>query len=122
MNMNMKFIETIFAAEITQTGTTAGQEALEILYNIANRVGLSTKQTDARFVILGLVKTLLGFTSLLALIMVIYGGFIWLTAAGKEDRIKKGRDILVWATIGLVVLMAAWGLVTAVMVLSSKLV
>ncbi|MBI5732124.1 MAG: hypothetical protein HY982_02065 [Candidatus Magasanikbacteria bacterium] len=41
-----------------------------------------------------------------ALIMFIYGGFVILTAAGGE-RVKKGKDILVAAVIGLVIVFTA---------------
>ena len=42
-----------------------------------------------------------------ALLMFIYGGFIILTAAGSSDGIKKGKQALVAATIGLVIIFSA---------------
>ena len=47
------------------------------------------------------IKTLLGISGSFALLFFIYGGFLWLTAAGKTDRIDTGRKTLFWATIGL---------------------
>jgi uncharacterized membrane protein YjfL (UPF0719 family) len=40
--------------------------------------------------------------------MFVYGGFTWLTSGGSAERIKKGKDILVWAVIGLVVIFASY--------------
>jgi len=34
----------------------------------------------------------------------IYGGFNWMTAAGNAEKVEKGKQILVWATIGLIVI------------------
>jgi type IV secretory pathway VirB2 component (pilin) len=58
-----------------------------------------------------IINTLLGVVGSLALIMFIFGGITWMTAAGSQDKVKKGRDILVWATLGLVVVFASYSLV-----------
>jgi len=84
--------------------------------------GVCEDTTDARQILLRLLQLALGFTSLIALIVVIYGGFTWATAGGSPERVKKGRDILVWASIGLVVLVSAWSIISYVMYLSSQVV
>ena len=45
------------------------------------------------------------------LIVIIYGGFMWMTAAGNEARVAKGRNTLVWGVLGVVVIFLAWMLV-----------
>lgn len=60
-------------------------------------------------VILGrLVAAMVGFAGAIGLIVVIYGGFQWLTAAGNPEKIKKGQEIMFWAIIGLVVMFGAY--------------
>lgn len=80
------------------------------------------KPPDLRQVVLKLIQVALGFTSLIALIFVLYGGFVWITASGSSDKVNKGRDILIWAGIGLFVVMFAWGLVTYIIYTSSRVV
>jgi hypothetical protein len=58
-----------------------------------------------------IIKTALGIVGALALLMFIYGGFTWLTSGGSSDKIEKGRNILTWATIGMVVVFASYTLV-----------
>lgn len=58
-----------------------------------------------------IIKTVLALVGAFALAMFIYGGFTWLTSGGSPDRIKKGKDILIWAVIGLVVIFASYTLV-----------
>ncbi|MCK5510829.1 hypothetical protein KAI65_04810 [Candidatus Parcubacteria bacterium] len=41
----------------------------------------------------------------------IYGGFVWMMAAGSNEKVQKGKDILVWATLGLVVIFSAYAVV-----------
>jgi hypothetical protein len=58
-----------------------------------------------------IIKTVLAIVGALALAMFIYGGFTWLTSGGSAEKIKKGKDILIWAVIGLVVIFASYSLV-----------
>ena len=53
----------------------------------------------------------LGIVRSLALVMFIYGGFVWMLAAGSNEKVQKGKDILVWATLGLVVIFSAYAVV-----------
>jgi hypothetical protein len=61
-----------------------------------------------------IIKVALGIVGSLALIMFIYGGFTWMLAAGNEQSVEKGKNILLWATIGLVVIFASYSLVSFV--------
>ena len=57
------------------------------------------------------INAILGIVGSLALVMFVFGGFTWMLAAGNNEKIKKGKDILVWATVGLVVIFSAYALV-----------
>lgn len=62
-----------------------------------------------------IIKTILALVGAFALAMFVYGGFTWLTSGGSPDRIKKGKDILIWAVIGLIVILASYTLVDFVL-------
>lgn len=55
-----------------------------------------------------IIKAVLGIVGAVALLMFIWGGFLWLTAAGNPDKIKQGKNTLVWATIGLVFIFSSY--------------
>jgi hypothetical protein len=57
------------------------------------------------------INSVLGIVGSLALVMFVYGGLIWMTSSGSSEQVKKGKDILIWAVIGLVVIFSAYGLV-----------
>jgi len=44
---------------------------------------------------------------LIAVAFVLYGGFLMLTAGGEEDKVKKGKTILMQAALGLLVIFLA---------------
>ncbi|OGL64424.1 hypothetical protein A3B21_05035 [Candidatus Uhrbacteria bacterium RIFCSPLOWO2_01_FULL_47_24] len=43
-------------------------------------------------------------------ILVIYGGYLWMTARGNEEQVKKSIGILTTATIGFIVVVGAYAI------------
>lgn len=64
---------------------------------------------------LSLINWMLGILALIAVIFILYAGFLWLTSAGNEDRIEKAKEILISTLIGLLIILAAWGIVLYVL-------
>lgn len=60
------------------------------------------------------INATMGLVGSLALAMFIYGGFVWMLAAGNEQRVQKGKDVLIWATIGLIVIFSSYALVRVI--------
>ena len=58
-----------------------------------------------------IIRAILGIVGSLALVMFVYGGFNIMTAAGTAEKVEKGKQILVWATIGLIVIFTSYALV-----------
>lgn len=61
------------------------------------------------------INAALGIVGSLALIMFIYGGITWMTAAGNEQNVTKGKNIIIWATLGLVVIFSSYAIVRFVL-------
>lgn len=74
--------------------------------------GLGTR--DLKDIISLIIRIFLGFLGLIAVVMIIYGGYIWMTAAGNLDNVDKGKKILINAIIGLVVILVSYAVVTFV--------
>ena len=79
-------------------------------YGGSDPLGVNGK-TTIQVLIGRVIRALLGVVGSLALAMFVYGGLTWMTAAGASDRVTKGKDILVWATIGLIVVFSSYMLV-----------
>lgn len=58
-----------------------------------------------------IIKAVLGIVGSLALVMFIYGGFMWMTSAGNSEQVQKGKNILIWAALGLAVIFSSYALV-----------
>ena len=61
-------------------------------------------------IVINLINWVLGILALVAVILVIIGGFRWMTAAGNEEKVEGAKKLLIAAVIGLVIVMAAWGI------------
>ncbi len=55
-----------------------------------------------------LIAAVLTFVGVIFLVLVIYGGILWMTAAGSEEKAQKAQKIITYAVIGLVIIFAAY--------------
>lgn len=78
---------------------------------LENKINADTPQELIGIVI----DAVLGIVGSLALLMFVFGGITWMTSSGSADKVKKGRDIIVWAAIGLVIVFSAYGLTRVVL-------
>ena len=60
------------------------------------------------------ILALLGLSGSIALLMFVWGGMQWLISGGSAERVKKGKDTIIWAVLGLVVIFTAYTLVSVV--------
>ncbi len=70
--------------------------------------------TDVNVFIGRVISAVLGMAGAVALVMFVWGGVQWLISGGKPETIKKGKDTLIWATLGIVVIFTSYTLVNAV--------
>jgi cbb3-type cytochrome oxidase subunit 3 len=52
----------------------------------------------------------LAFIGTLFLILIIYGGFVWMFARGNEQEVEKAKSLISQAIIGLIIVLAAYAI------------
>lgn len=57
-----------------------------------------------------IIQYLLSFLGVIFICLIIYGGFLWMTAAGDSEQITKAKDIIMSSVIGLVIIISAYTL------------
>jgi len=60
------------------------------------------------------IKVALGLMGTFAFFMFIDGGFVWLTSAGRPDRVKQGAMTMLFAVIGIFVIFVSYGILNAI--------
>jgi hypothetical protein len=78
----------------------------------SSSIGLGDTPLDEAVV--GLINVLLGFLGLIAVIIILIGGFRWMTAGGNEDKVAEARKTIFAGIIGLAIILFAWGITTFV--------
>lgn len=66
---------------------------------------------DLASTVIKIVQWVLGFLGLVAVIMILIGGFQWMTAGGNEEKVASAKKIISAAVIGLIVVLLAWAIV-----------
>ncbi len=96
----------------TTTGQNAGTKIKQGIIDTGVAAELGNADTDVREVVALIINALLGFLGVLFTVLIIYGGFLWMTAAGNDQQVEKARKILTQATIGLLIVVLAYALST----------
>jgi hypothetical protein len=59
-----------------------------------------------------IIKGLFGIIGTVALVIFMYGGFVWMTAQGQEKKIKQGWDTFTWGALGLILIFGSYIIVS----------
>lgn len=86
-------------------GASAISTGLDTTADVA---GLRTTNTDIPTRIGQIIGIALSLVGVVFLVLMVYGGFLWMTAAGDSEKVKKAKGIIVNAIIGIVIVMAAY--------------
>ena len=76
--------------------------------DISNKTGLGTDGPIE--VTATLVNGFLTVLGIIAVVLIIYGGFTWMFSRGNEEEVKKAIGILKAAAIGLIIVLASYGI------------
>ncbi len=55
-----------------------------------------------------IINITLGLLGLLTVCLIVYAGYLWMTASGNDDQLKKAKGILTNSIIGLIIVLAAY--------------
>jgi len=80
----------------------------DVALTAAQETGLGTK--DPRVIVGGIIRTLLGFLGLLAVIFILVGGFKWMTSQGNQAKVDEAQKLMVAGVVGLLIVLAAFAI------------
>lgn len=115
--LNNIYAECVFQGE-DEASMTAYKQCLQsskTQKNVTLDSPLGEAGKNPQILIGTVINGIMGIVGSLALLMFVYGGLTWMTAAGGSEKVQKGKDIIMWATLGLIVIFASYGLVKFVL-------
>jgi len=78
------------------------------IYDIERDTGLS--DSDPRAISANIINIALGFLGIIAVMLVLAGGFMWMVSGGNEDKTTQAKKLLTSGVIGLIIILAAFGI------------
>ncbi len=95
---------------ITVTGNGASSTGGTAPVTLTNPLGT----TDIRLLIARVISAVLSIIGVIALLMFVYGGFLWMISGGNEGQVEKGKEVLKWTTLGIILIVSAYVIVNAI--------
>lgn len=93
-------------------GTTAPLDVAGTGIGYGSYTGLSGQ--DLRITIANIIRTAMGLLGIIAVLIILYGGFKWMTAAGSEDKVGEAKKIITAGIIGLIIIISAYAIASFV--------
>lgn len=88
--------------------TTTGE--ISNLDEAAGESGYDTIKDSPEGIISDIIGAFLSFLGVIFVILMIYGGYLWMTDRGNEDQVKKAKDLIASAIIGLLIVISAYAI------------
>ena len=103
------FVFVFSLAAITQAQGL--KDAFDNAGTVADAGGYKIGETDAvENMIAKIINTVLSMLGVIFLILMLYGGYLWMTAAGKEERVTKAKNLITAAIIGVILVVSAYAI------------
>jgi hypothetical protein len=90
----------------------AAAQGVDLGLNYATSIGLGTK--DVRETVGGVIQAFMGLLGIVAVVIILLGGFKWMTAGGEEEKVTEAKKLIISGVIGLVIIMSAYAIATFV--------
>ena len=85
------------------------------LNKVASNVYAGSTDVGLENMIIFVINAILGLLGIIFLVLTLYAGFLWMTAAGNDEQVTKAKSILTAAIIGVVIIVAAYAITNFVL-------
>ena len=101
---------------LAQSSVSDGLNSISLVF--PNSGAFSAGSTPQQFIV-AIIQIMLLFSGMIAVVFVIIGGYRYITSNGNEESAEKGRNTLVNAIIGLVIIILSYVIINVVVNLVS---
>lgn len=105
-------LSIVLALPLTAIALDIGTGENSLLRRGAGRGGYSDQTTDTTLAanIGFVIKTALSFAGVIFMVLMVYAGYLWMTARGEEAKVDKSIEIIKAAVIGMVITVGAYSI------------
>jgi len=102
----------LLAVDLDLWGTEGNADLSEDY--VGEATGL-TKDKDPRQIASSLIKIALGFLGIMAVVIILIGGFKWMSAGGNEEQVTEAKQWMYSGVVGLLIILASYALASFVL-------
>ena len=95
-------------AAATRSVANIQQDVNDTFGTIAITTGLPDSTLEQ--IVGGVINVITGFLGLIALIIILWGGFVWMTAGGNEEKVAQAKKLIITGIIGLAIILASYAI------------
>jgi len=101
-----------FGVVVAATSTSTLQNSIEAQNQaFAGKNGANLGDPkDTRVIVANIIKVFLGFLGFLATTYLVYGGYMYMTSAGNDQRADKASKIMFYSALGLFIILASYSI------------
>ncbi len=96
-------------ATFAQGGLTGNDLGLDSFGEATKLGNAPVRETAAR-----IINAALGFLGIIAVVIVLIGGFKYMVSGGNEEKTSEAKNMIVAGIIGLAIILSAWAITTFV--------
>ncbi|HUT22465.1 MAG TPA: pilin [Candidatus Bipolaricaulota bacterium] len=90
------------------TGAAGTPDIIGTLGTTGDQFGAESRSLPV--VIGDIIRIVLTFMGIILLVVILYGGFLYMTAGGADEKVKKAKDWIINGIIGLVIVLLAYAI------------
>lgn len=84
------------------------KDATNFFGETADAAGYS--EPDVLYIFASIISTVISMLGIVFIALMIYGGYLWMTARGNEDQVEKSKKLITAAVIGLIIVLSAYAI------------
>ena len=106
----------LFFPSVSLAALTAGNTGLkDAVENTGLADACSGSQNCIATIVGRVVNAALGFVGIILLGLLLYAGFLWMTAGGEEEKVKTARGMIANAVAGILIIATAFAITSYVL-------
>lgn len=112
--MSKNLLKKVAIGAMTLAVTAVPFVAMAVAPNVnlgldyATAIGLGSQ--DVRTTISNIIRAFMGLLGIVAVVIILLGGFKWMTAGGNEEKVGEAKKLIISGVIGLVIIMSAYAI------------
>jgi uncharacterized membrane protein len=110
INPSMIKIALVVAVILVMAAPFLASAQMDELDKAAGVAGFADNETDMAVIVGKIIAVVIRFLGLIAVIIVLIGGFQWMTSGGDSEKISNARKLMINGLIGLVIIVLAYAI------------